>query len=147
MEVVGRATHEALKRLISRGVLSEPESTVRTLYVSGRGLAQPRLAPDSEKARVLELRRRAEMACRRARQLVASLSFDAARQPLEESVVLLARAYAMRRRLAEPQDVRQAVSETFTGLWGDTLQVIRQLLTSDGSPVAVARALGTKFGA
>ena len=146
VEVVGRATHEALKRLVARGVLNEPENTVRTLYMSGRGLAQPRLAPDSEKAQVLELRQQAKAAYRRAKQLVASLSFDEARQPLDESVVLLARAYALRRRFAEPQDVRQAVSEAFAGLWGDTLQVVRQLLASDGSPVAVARALDTKLG-
>ena len=145
VEVVGRATHEALKRLIARGVLSEPECSVRTLYASGSGLAPSNLAPDSEKARVQALRRQAAAAYLRARQLVASLSFDAARQPLEEAVILLARAYAVQRRLAEPQDVRQAVSETFAGLWGDTLPVLEELLASDGSPVAVARALGTKF--
>ena len=147
VEVVGRATHEALKRLVARGVLSEPENTVRTLYAAGRGLAQPRLAPDSERAQVLELRRQAKAAYRRAKQLVASLSFDEARQPLEESVVLLARSHAVRRRLAEPQDVRQAVSGPFAGLWGDTLPAVEELLASDGSPVSVARALGTKFGA
>ncbi len=146
VEVVGRATHEALRRLVDRGVLTEPEGSARVLYAAGLGLAQPRLAPDSEQARVLELRRQAAAAFRRARQLVASLSFEAARQPLEESVVLLARAYAVQRRLAEPQEVRQAVSETFEGLWGDTLPVLGELLSADGSPVAVARALGTKFG-
>ncbi len=146
VEVVGRATHEALSRLVARGVLSAPENAVRTLYASGRGLAPPLPAPDSDRARVLELRRQAATAYRRARQLLAGLAFDAARQPLEESVVLLARAYALPRRLAEPQDVRQAVSEAFAGLWGDTLPVLAELLTSDGSPVAVSRALMTKFG-
>lgn len=146
LEVVGRATHEALRRLVARGVLAEPENTIRRLFTAERGLAQPRLAPESDKARVLELRRQAALAYRRARQLLASLSFDAARQPLEESVVLLGRAYAVQRRLAEPQDVRQAVSEPFAGLWGDTLAVLGELLASDGSPVAVSRALMTKFG-
>ena len=135
-----------MKRLVARGVLAEPGDTVRSLYQRGRGLAQPRPAPDSEKARSVELRRQAAVAYRRARQLVASLSFDAARQPLEEAVVLLARAYAVRRRLAEPQDVRQATSAAFTGLWGDTLPALGELLASDGSPVAVSRALMTHFG-
>ena len=146
VEVVGRATYDTVKRLLERGVLTEPADTVRPLYLRGRGLAQPKLAPDSDKARALELRRRAALAYRRARQLLASLSFEAARQPLEESVVLLAQAYAAQRRLGEPQSVRQAVSAAFTGLWGDTLPVVTQLLESDGSPVAVSRALMTKFG-
>lgn len=146
VEVMGRATYDALKRLVAQGVLSQPENTVRALYSSGRGLAMPRLAPDSDKARMLVFRREAAMVFRRARQLLASLSFDAARQPLEESVILLARAYALQLHLAEPQDVRQAMSGPFVGLWGDTLPVLVELLSSDYSPVAVSRALMTKFG-
>jgi hypothetical protein len=38
------------------------------------------------------------------------------------------------------------VSAEFAGLWGDTLPAIGELLESDGSPVAVSRALMTKFG-
>jgi superfamily II DNA or RNA helicase len=146
VEVVGRATYDALKRMVAHGVLSEPGKAVRTLYAAERGLAQPRLAPDSEQARTQELRERAAAAFRRARQLIARLSFDAARQPLEESVVALAGAYAVSHRQIAPQDVRQAFSGTFAGLWGDTLPVLAQLLEHDGSPVAVARALSTKIG-
>jgi len=147
VEVVGRAAYEALKRLVARGVLSREEDGVRTLYRRGEGLAQPKLAPDGAKARALRLRRQAADAYREARKQVAALSFDAARQPLEQAVMLLARAYAVQKRMAEPQNVRQAVSAAFAGLWGDTLPVLgKELLEKDGSPVAVSRALMTKFG-
>ncbi len=146
VEVVGRAAHEAVKRLVARGVLTRVEGASRSLYRKEEGLAQPKLAPDSEKARLLALRRQAVDAYRRARQLVAALSFDAARQPLEQAVILLAHAYALQKKMAEPQSVRQAVSAEFAGLWGDTLPVMEELLESDGSTVAVSRALMTKFG-
>jgi hypothetical protein len=38
------------------------------------------------------------------------------------------------------------VSAAFAGLWGDTLPVLEELLNEDYSPVAVSRALMTKFG-
>jgi len=114
--------------------------------VRGMGLSQPKLATDDGASRVFELRRRAAMAFRRARQLVASLSFDAARRPLEDSVMLLACAYAAQRGLAEPRDVKQAIGDVFAELWGDTQPVLVQLLDSDGSPVSVVRALTTQFG-
>ena len=39
-----------------------------------------------------------------------------------------------------------AAGQAEQGLWGDTLPVLGELLQADCSPVAVARALGTKFG-
>lgn len=146
VEVVAREAYETMARLVARGVLRREAGAARTLYRRGEGLGQPRLAPDSPKARAASLRRQAAEAYRRARKLLAELSFDAARQPLEQAVVLLARAYAVQRQEAEPQDVRQAVSAAFEGLWGDTLPALGELLTSDGSPVTVSRALMTKFG-
>lgn len=146
VEVLGRAAGEALKRLLMRGVLSEAGEGSRTLFEAGRGLAEPRLAPDSVKGRAQLLRRQAGLAFRRARQLLAGLSFDEAKAPLGEAVVLLARAYAVQRHWAEPQDVGQAVAAAFAPLWGDSLSTVRELLERDGSPVAVSRALMPRFG-
>jgi len=146
VEVVDRATHDAMKRLVGRGLLREPLCVMRTLYLRGRGLSQPRLSPDSAIARAAELRREASRAFQRARQLVTRLSFDAARQPLEESVMLLARAYAVQHQQEEPHDVRQAFSEPFAGLWGELRSGLSELLEGDGSAVAVSRLLMTRFG-
>lgn len=146
VEVVGRAAHETVKRLVSRGVLAQDGEAVRTLYRKAEGLAPPKLAPDSTQGRILALRRQAAEAFRLARQRVAALSFDAARQPLEQAVLLLARAYAVQKGMAEPQNIRQAVSTAYAGLWGDALPVLGELLQKDGSPVAVSRVLMPKFG-
>ena len=146
VDVVGRAAYETLKRLMARGVLTRPEGSMRTLYRRGDGLASPHFAGGGQQARVLALRQQAAEAFRRARQLLAELSFDGARLPLEQAVLLLARAFAVQKGLAEPVTVRQAVSATYSGLWNDILPVLGELLDADGSPVAVSRALMTKFG-
>jgi hypothetical protein len=91
-------------------------------------------------------RREALLAYRRARQSIAALAFDAAREPLGRAVLLLARAHALQRGLAEPQDVRQALGAAFAGLWGDTLAVLRELLEEGGSPVALTRGRMPQVG-
>ncbi len=146
IEVVTHATYDAMNRLVGQGVLSVPPCAVRTLFLRGRGLDQPQLLPGSAQAREAELRRQAAQAYRKASHLVSRLAFDAARQPLEESVLLLAKAYAVQRQLAEPQNMRQALSEAYSGLWGDIRAVLQELLECEGSQVAVARVLMTKFG-
>ncbi|MDD4016378.1 MAG: DEAD/DEAH box helicase [Kiritimatiellae bacterium] len=146
IEVVTQATYDAMNRLVGQGFLSVPQCAVRTLFLRGRGLDQPQLLPGSAQAREAELRLQAAQAYRKARRLVSRLAFDASRQPLEESVVLLARAYAVQRHLAEPQNVRQALSDAYIGLWGDIRAVLQELLECEGSQVAVARVLMTKFG-
>jgi hypothetical protein len=146
IEVVGRSAHETLQRLTTRGVVARTSGDVRTLFSKTNGLTQPKLVPESGKAQAQALRREAFAAYRRARQQIAALAFDAARAPLEQTVLLLARAYALQRGLAEPQDVRQALDASFVGLWGDTLDALGELLQEGGSPVAVVRALMPKFG-
>ncbi|HRR33055.1 MAG TPA: DEAD/DEAH box helicase [Kiritimatiellia bacterium] len=146
VEVVGSAAYEAIKRLQARGVLARASGETRTLFSRADGLAQPRVAPESDKAQAQMLRREALLAYRRARQAIAALAFDAARKPLEQAVLLLARAYALHHGLAQPESVRQALSDAFAALWGDTRPVLGELLEEGGSPVAVSRALMPKFG-
>jgi len=147
IEVVGRGTYETLARLVSCGVLTEPPSAsgVRTLYRAGEGLALPRMEPGDTESRARQLAQRAREALRRARLLVGRLAFDEARRPLEEAVLCLACAHAVREGAPEPADWRQSVSERFRPLWGDIYEAVRELLAVDGSPVAVFRALGTKI--
>lgn len=146
VEVVDRAAYETAQRLVACGVFLREDGSARRLYRRGDGLSQPKLAADSEKARVLTARRQALEAYRQARRFLGALSFDAARQPLEQAVVGLARAYALQNRLPEPRTAGEAVSAAFAGLWGDTLSGVLEILDSEGSPVAVSRALMTKFG-
>lgn len=149
IEVVGRGTYEALSRLVACGVLAEPASApgVRTLYRAGEGLALPRMEPADAASRAGQLAQRAREALRRAKLLAGRLAFDEARRPLEEAVLCLAGAHAVRKGSPEPADWRQAVSERFRPLWGDIYEAVRELLADDGSPVVVLRALGTRIGA
>ena len=146
VEVVGCAAYEAVRRLLARGVLARAGGETRTLFSRADGLAQPRFAPESDKAQAQMLRREALLAYRRARQAIAALAFDAAREPLDQAVLLLARAYALHRRLDQPESVRQALSDDFAALWGDARPALGELLEEGGSPVAVSRALMPKFG-
>ncbi len=146
LEVVGRAAYDAVTRLLARGVLARAGGETRLLYSRTGGLTQPRLAPESGKAQAQMLRREALLAYRRARHSIAALAFDAAREPLEQAVLLLARAYALHHGLGQPESVRQALAEGFSALWGDARPVLGELLEEGGSPVAVSRALMPKFG-
>ncbi len=146
VEVAGRAAYEALKRLLTHGVLTHAGGERRTLFSRAGGLAQPRLELGSDKAQAQVLRREALLAYRRARQLIAALAFDAAREPLEQAVLLLAQAFALHRGLDKPESVCQALADDYDALWGDTRPVLDELLEESGSPVAVSRALMPKFG-
>ena len=146
VEVAGRAAYEALKRLLTHGVLAHADGERRTLFSRAGGLAQPRLELGSDKAQAQVLRREALLTYRRARQLIASLAFDAAREPLEQAVLLLAQAFALHRGLDKPESMRQALADDYDALWGDTRPVLDELLEESGSPVAVSRALMPKFG-
>lgn len=146
VEVAGRAAYEALKRLLTHGVLEHAGGERRTLFSRAGGLAQPRLELGSDKAQAQVLRREALLAYRRARQLIAALAFDAAREPLEQAVLLLAQAFALHHGLDQPESVRQALADDYDAFWGDTRPVLDELLDEHGSPVAVSRALMPKFG-
>ena len=58
---------------------------------------------------------------------------------------MLTRAYAVQHHLPEPEHVNAALSEEYSGLWGDLLPVLRRELTEAGSPIALFRALMGKF--
>ena len=145
LEVVAPGTCDVLRRLVDKGWVRVPQPGARTLYQRGQGLSRPKLTPDDGQARILELREQAKQAFRQARRLMRQLAFDAAREPLESSMVLLARAFARQRRIAEPQHARQTLTEPYAGLWGDLLPVLREGF-QESSPVALSRALMAKFG-
>ncbi|HOE61222.1 MAG TPA: DEAD/DEAH box helicase [Kiritimatiellia bacterium] len=146
LEVVAPGVSDVLRRFMDKGWLRMPHPVgARTLYQRGQGLSRPRMMPDDEQARILELREQAGQAFRQARRLMRQLAFDAARAPLELSMVLLARAFARQHRLAEPRHARQTLTEPYAELWGDLLPVLREGL-QENSPVALSRALMAKFG-
>ena len=70
------------------------------------GLGKPKLKPESDRERVQTFRRKAAMAYRQARRCLTSLAFDAAREPLCETITLLAKAWAIEKKQPEPQTAR-----------------------------------------
>jgi hypothetical protein len=148
VETIPPATYSAIKRLLSAGLLAPGSADSRVLYRrDGGGLSEPRVAPDSGKARVQALRRQAVALYRQARQEISGLVFDQARQPLIDTVVALAKAYAIEQDIEEPENLRQALEPRFGILWGDALPILtNELLAQDGSPVLASRILMPFFG-
>ncbi|MBO4286673.1 MAG: hypothetical protein J5985_00725, partial [Kiritimatiellae bacterium] len=110
------------------------------------GIGVPKLAPESDKARALSLRRQAAAVYGKARRAIAALAFDTAGQPLCEAVLLLARAWAIEHKTPEPRTAREAVGERFSALWGGSAELLADLAEPETDPVVIARCLMPFFG-
>ena len=146
LEVLSPEAYEALKRLLTAGVIQPSRASGRTLYTRETGIGVPKLAPESDKARALSLRRQAAAVYGKARRAIAALAFDTAGQPLCEAVLLLARAWALEHKTPEPRTVQEAVGERFSALWGGSAELLANLAEPGTDPVVIARCLMPFFG-
>ncbi|MBR4172600.1 MAG: DEAD/DEAH box helicase [Kiritimatiellae bacterium] len=146
VETISQDAYEAMKRLVTTGVLFPARTTGRTLFLREIGLGKPKLKPESDRERVQTFRRKAAMAYRQARRCLTSLAFDDAREPLCETITLLAKAWAIEKKQPEPQTARDALSDRFASLWTESLEILREILQPESDPVSVARILTPFFG-
>ncbi len=149
LEVVDRATHEALERLAEAGLISITTRGCRPLLPSDQGDARP--LSEEERLRVSDLRARSDRGLRMAR-LLGSGGFAAeARGSLLEAGAHLATALAVVQRLPEPQGLEDALRAPLANVWDGALPVLRSFVadpTSPWEPVAdtlekVAQRIGT----
>ena len=139
--------YAVLKHLLAERVFLLNAPGTRLLYRREGGFDEVKSSAEGGKALVQSLRRRAVAVYRKARRLIAGLSFDQAREPISDALILLARAYAVEKDLVEPLDVTESLETRFAPLWGDAYEVlIREVLAQDGSPALASRVLAPFFG-
>ena len=133
MEVVDRATHEALARLAEVGLLSLTQRGSRLLFPE-MASASPRALTADEESRRAAHRAAAERKLRMARLLGDAGMDDEVRAPGLDAALALARALAIENRMPEPAKLEDAFVPPFSRVWGQALGTVHGFVRDPGSP-------------
>jgi superfamily II DNA or RNA helicase len=129
LEILDRATDEAIQRLIAAGLLAPTARASRPLFPAGTDQERP-LTPD-EIAKARGLRELAGRRLKMARILGEGGFDEEARQPFLEAIVGFSRACATERRLPEPADTEDALRPPLSCALGDGLTVLRDFAANE----------------
>jgi len=133
MEVVDRATHEALARLAEVGLLSLTQRGSRLLFPGAPDAALRALTTEEESRRGAH-RAAAERKLRMSRLLGDAGMDDEARAPALDAILALARALAIENRLSEPAKLEEAFIPPFSRVWGQALGNVHGFVREPASP-------------
>jgi len=145
VEVIDRATDEALQKLIASGLIAKASRAARPLYPAPEP-AQPKPLSDQELAKMEAHRKQARHALGIARALGPAGFKAETRAHLLEATLAFASAKAVQARLPEPGNVQDALAAPLGQFWGEAIGNLRQFVGAEDSPWnPVADAL-TKWG-
>lgn len=124
LEVIDRATAEALERMAHAGLIATNVRATRHLHPSAE---QPStsLNPE-EQARSAEFRERAGRKLKLARILAGGEFMDEAGAALGEAILLAGKALAVETRLSEPETIVDAVVAPLAMAWGAAVAALRR---------------------
>ncbi|MCP5524603.1 MAG: DEAD/DEAH box helicase [Verrucomicrobiales bacterium] len=140
LEVIDRATHEALERLIAAGLIAPVSRAARPLSPESEA---PIPLSAAEQARAKEQRELAARKLKMARLLAEGGLSEEARPPLLEAVQTVGAALAIEGRLPAPGTPDEALLPPLLAQWGlhaTALKAVLELPDRDLSPAI--RALG-----
>lgn len=138
LEVIDRATDEALQRLIAAGLVTKTTRAARPLLPSEDTAASAALSP-AELAQAKAHRDRAQRKLQMARLLGDSGFADETRPALLAAIHDLGRALAVKARLPEPPALADALQPPLSHLWSDALPSLTAFVhdsMADWKPVA-----------
>lgn len=147
LEVIDRATDEAIQRLIAAGLITPRTRAARPLQdgqSTGKGQAE---LSEGERSRSSSYRAQAARKLKMAQVLGGEGFLDEARPALIEAIQCLARALAVEHRYPEPGDLKDALQAPLSHCWRETLPLVRQFAENgDDSWQVVAQALQPSLG-
>jgi hypothetical protein len=138
LEVIDRATHEALERLIAAGLIAPISRAARPLHPVA-DIPAPLSAEELGKSRAQ--RDLATRKLKMARLLAEGGMADEARPPLLDAALALGRALAVEARLPEPGTLDEALLPPLAAAWGGRGGKIREFAAStdaDGKAAIMA---------
>ncbi|HEY5910294.1 MAG TPA: DEAD/DEAH box helicase [Verrucomicrobiae bacterium] len=143
LEVVDRATDEALQRLIDAGLLAKTSRATRPLWsVDGLESSPPPLSA-AEQAQITAHRQLAARKFKMARVVAQAGLEEEARPPLLDAILALSRAHAVELRAPEPASVNETLLPPLSPSWKQSLPVLRQFAQDAAQPCQpVIQALG-----
>ncbi|MHB9007848.1 MAG: DEAD/DEAH box helicase [Limisphaerales bacterium] len=145
LEVLDRATHEAVERLIASGLIAPMVRAARPLDPVA---ATPGPLSVEEIARAKAQRDLAARKLRMSSLLADGGLAEESRPPLLEAVLALSRALAIEARLPEPGAVEEGLLPPLAAVWGAGGGAVRELLAQPESDSRAAReAIGRLLGA
>ncbi|MBI5383231.1 MAG: DEAD/DEAH box helicase [Verrucomicrobia bacterium] len=145
LEVLDRATHEALERLIAAGLIAPVSRAARPLHPVAE-TPQPLTA--EELARAKTHRELAARKLKMARLLADGGLAEEARPPLIDAALALSRALAVESRLPEPGSLEDALLPPLASAWGAQAGPIHEFLAQPGADGrAASRAVAALLSA
>lgn len=138
LEVLDRATHEALERLIAAGLIAPISRAARPLHPVAE---TPTPLSAEELTRAKAHRDFAARKLKMTQLLVDGGMTDEARPPLLEAALALSRALAVEHRLPEPGTLNDAFQPPLAAAWGARLAVLHDFVsqpTADTQPLVAA---------
>lgn len=127
LEVLDRATHEALERLIAAGLITPTCRAARALHPEAN---TPAPLTADEARRAAAHRERAARKLKMARVLARAGLSEETRAPLTDAMVALAGALAVENRLPEPASVEESIAPPLTTIWGEHADALRDFVTN-----------------
>jgi len=132
LQVIDRATLEALQALEANGLIAKTIRATRLLHPASEA-ATHSLSPEDQ----LSLDA-AQTAARRkikaARLLLAEDLADESIRPLHDAILQLGKALAIRQRLPAPSTIEDALSPPLLTAWGEVAPPLRAILKSSANP-------------
>lgn len=134
LEVVDRATHEALERLAAAGLLTLTTRGSRPLFPEPEAAPNPPPLSAEEKTKAGAHRNCAARKLKMARLLGDGGLTEEARSPLLDAALALARALAVEARLPEPASLDDALFPPLSHRWKEALPALRSFAADPAQP-------------
>ena len=123
LEVIDRATDEALQRLIAAGLITKTTRASRPLFPAEEEAGPPPLS-EVEREKAAASRAQAARKLKMARLLGEGGLVEEARPALLEAVHHLARVMAIESRFPEPSDLKDALLPPLSHCWKEVLPMV-----------------------
>jgi hypothetical protein len=140
LEIVDRATDEALQRLIEAGLVARTTRATRPLWPPEAGTDSPAPISNAEREKAAAHRLRATRKLKMAAVLDGGGLTEEARAALMEAVLPLGCALAVENRLPEPASLQDAILPPMGLIWKDALPLVRAFVQDPSQPVMAAVA-------
>ena len=134
IEVIDRATDEALRRMAEAGLIAPSTRAIRSLYPAAGNGSGAVVLSEEERQRALAHRQQASRKLKMANLLEGGGLSEEARDALREAMLWTGRALAVEHRLPEPAEMKESLRPPMSLLWGDALSTLHELASSPSLP-------------
>jgi len=133
LEVIDRATDEALQRLIAAGLIAGTTRASRPLYPAEEAAANAPLSA-AERAKADGFRAQTARKLKMAKLLGEGGLDEEARVPLRDAIHNLGRALAVESSLPEPASLADSLLPPVSLCWNESLPLLRSFVAEDSQP-------------